>query len=194
MSARRVRPRLPIGPLEAWLNARYANSSPAPDVQLGGRLIGPTDRRTARLRPVAAGRGAVQRWRAGGVPLYSADRAAVARRRPPRRDLARVPHHRSTDPDGDHLPHRRHDRRRTARSRRRRRTQPQRQPRQRRLDPARPRPHPRRRPARSTPPSCSNASPPSTSRPPTTSLPAGSRSSPTSPAPPLDSAADVAWN
>jgi hypothetical protein len=76
-ASRRPQPRLPIGPLEAWLNARYANSSASADDQLDGRL---SARRIAELlgyERVESGRAAVQRWRAGGVPLYAADRAAV---------------------------------------------------------------------------------------------------------------------
>jgi hypothetical protein len=78
MTTRRTHPRLPIGPLEAWLNARYANSSTSADQQLNGRL---SARRIAELlgyHRLDSGRQAVQRWRAGGVPLYAADRAAVA--------------------------------------------------------------------------------------------------------------------
>jgi hypothetical protein len=78
MTARHAQPSLPIGPLEAWLNAHYANTSVSADEQLGGRL---SARRIGELigyhdNP-SSGRAAVQRWRAGGVPLYSADRAAV---------------------------------------------------------------------------------------------------------------------
>ena len=46
-------------------------SAPAPIRQYGGRLTAPR-RRAPRLLPPA-----VHRWRAGGVPLYSADRAAT---------------------------------------------------------------------------------------------------------------------
>lgn len=64
--------RLPAQPLEDWLNARYANASGADDVQTNGRL---TAQRIAEL--IDCCRGSVQRWRAGGIPLYSADRAAI---------------------------------------------------------------------------------------------------------------------
>jgi hypothetical protein len=78
MTVQRQQPRLPIGPLEAWLNARHANTSSSADRQLAGRL---SARRIGELIGYHdnpdAGRAAVQRWRAGGVPLYSADRAAL---------------------------------------------------------------------------------------------------------------------
>ncbi|MFT3851963.1 MAG: hypothetical protein QM733_04390 [Ilumatobacteraceae bacterium] len=68
----RRQPRLPIGPLEAWLNLRDSNTSPSADRQLGGRLSG---RRIAEL--IGVHQGIVQRWRADGVPLHAADRAAI---------------------------------------------------------------------------------------------------------------------
>jgi hypothetical protein len=74
----RARPRLHFDALEAWLNARYTNTSMSADRQLDGRL---SARRIGELvgyhdNP-ESGRAAVQRWRAAGVPLYAADRAAV---------------------------------------------------------------------------------------------------------------------
>ena len=68
----RRHPRLSIGPLEAWLNARYTNTDPSADRQLDGRLAA---RRIGEL--VGVDRVVVQRWRADGVPLYAADRAAI---------------------------------------------------------------------------------------------------------------------
>lgn len=68
----RRQPRLPIAPLEAWLNARYSNSSASADRQLDGRLSG---RRIGEL--VGVHPGVVQHWRSGGIPLHAADRAAI---------------------------------------------------------------------------------------------------------------------
>jgi hypothetical protein len=74
----RCQPRLPTSPLEAWLNARYTNTSPSADEQLGGRL---SARRIAVLVGYTdnpdAGRSIVQHWRGAGIPLYAADRAAI---------------------------------------------------------------------------------------------------------------------
>lgn len=64
--------RLPAQPLEDWLNARYSNTSGADDVQTNGRL---TAQRIGQL--IGCCRGSVQRWRADGIPLHSADRAAI---------------------------------------------------------------------------------------------------------------------
>jgi hypothetical protein len=78
MTARRQR-RLRVEPLEAWLNARYHNTSPSADRQLDGRL---SARRIGELVGYGdnpgSGRAAVQRWRARGVPLHAADRAAIS--------------------------------------------------------------------------------------------------------------------
>jgi hypothetical protein len=78
MMNRRVLPRLPFEPLERWLNTRYTNTDSRADAQLGGHL---TARRIAELVGYDAnpdtGRLIVQRWRAGGIPLYAADRAAI---------------------------------------------------------------------------------------------------------------------
>ena len=59
-------------PLENWLNTRYHNLSASADRQCGGRL---STGRIAEL--VGFTRQAVHRWRADGVPLWSADRAAT---------------------------------------------------------------------------------------------------------------------
>jgi hypothetical protein len=68
----RRQPRLSIGPLEAWLNARFTNTAPSADRQLDGRLDARRIGELVGVDPVV-----VQRWQADGVPLYAADRAAI---------------------------------------------------------------------------------------------------------------------
>lgn len=66
------RRRFPMDPLEDWLNRRYSNHSASTDRQTGGRL---STERIAEL--VGFSRQAVRRWRDQGIPLWSADRAAI---------------------------------------------------------------------------------------------------------------------
>ena len=99
-----AQPRLPIGPLEAWLNARYANTSASADEQLGGRL---SARRIGELigyhdnPTLGPGRRAALASRRR-PPLQRRPRRRT-RRRSPRRGVARLPHHPSLS-DVDHLP------------------------------------------------------------------------------------------
>ena len=71
VATRRSR-RFPMAPLEDLLNARYRNLSSTADRQCRGRL---STERIAEL--IGFTRQAVGRWRADGVPRWSADRAAI---------------------------------------------------------------------------------------------------------------------
>ena len=71
VATRRSR-RFPMAPLEDWLNARYRNHTSSTDRQCRGRL---STERIAEL--IGFTRQAVGRWRADGVPRWSADRAAI---------------------------------------------------------------------------------------------------------------------
>lgn len=78
MRGAKPQPRVPVAPLEAWLNARHTSPTRRADSATGGVLAA---ERIGEICGVGttplSGRSIVQRWRTRGLTVWQADRVAT---------------------------------------------------------------------------------------------------------------------